>query len=252
MSRLVPSQSLRNKPFMCVASVGRSILDFALPPRCPGCGIVVQGDDELCVDCWRSLDFLTGSGCVSCGVPIAPGIAICGPCLAQPPQHDGAASAVIYGKVARQIILRLKHGRRIGLSRLVAHLMSRHIPEGDWLIVPVPLHRWRIWSRGFNQSALIARHLADQSGLPMSPDALDRYKRTPVLGGLSAKGRRDVLRSAFGARNQVVTGRRILLIDDVYTSGATTNACARALKRSGAVEVRVLCWARVVLGTDPD
>jgi ComF family protein len=212
----------------------------------------VQDDDELCVDCWGSLDFLTGRGCMSCGIPVAPGIAMCGPCLAEPPEHDGAAAAVIYGRVARQIVLRFKHGRRIGLSRLIARLMSRHVPEGDWLLVPVPLHRWRLWWRGFNQSALIARHLAAQSGHCHSLEAISRRKRTPILGGLSAKGRRDALRSAFDARREYVSGRRILLVDDVYTSGATTNACARVLKRAGALEVRVLCWARVVLGHELD
>lgn len=220
--------------------------DFAIPPRCAGCGCVIGNDHQLCAPCWASVEFITGTGCTRCGIPVPPAIEICAPCLATPPEHDGACAAVIYGDVSRQIILRLKHGRRIGLARFIARHMHRILPEGDWLLVPVPLHRWRLWRRGFNQSALVASRLARLGGNQLALDALWRTRSTPMLGGFGATARANLLRGAFAADPDRVRGCRILLIDDVYTSGATANACARALKRAGASEVQVLSWARVV------
>jgi ComF family protein len=177
-------------------------------------------------------------------------LGVCAPCMAVPPDHDGAASAVVYGDVARRMTLRLKHGRRIGLARQIAQAMYRNLPRGDFDLVPVPLHRWRIWSRGFNQSALIGGHLAELSGQRLLDDVLLRHKPTVLLRGLSAAQRKKAVRSAFSvptAQQERVTGRRLVLIDDVYTSGATANACAKTLKRAGAAEVRILSWARVLL-----
>jgi ComF family protein len=117
----------------------------------------------------------------------------------------------------------------------------------DTLVVPVPLHRWRLWSRGYNQALLIARGLADRSGLDCVPDLLVRTKATPMLRGLGRKARAKAVAGAFAVAGKArVKGRTILLIDDVYTSGATADACSRALKRAGAAEVRLLCWARVL------
>lgn len=159
-------------------------------------------------------------------------------------------AAVAYGDVARHLALKLKHGRRIGLARLFAKLMAGKLERGEGLLVPVPLHRWRIWQRGFNQSALIARHLSVSSGLPVSIDALQRIKATPVLRELGRSDREKAVRGAFrvaGAARETIEGRNVILVDDVYTSGATANACARALKQAKAKEVKLLCWARVRL-----
>jgi ComF family protein len=236
------------------AGLAKAALAFALPPRCPGCGTVTAGDHRFCLDCWTRLDFLAGPACVTCGEPFeldAGEGARCGACLAEPPPLDGVRAAVAYGEIARAIALRLKYGRRPGLAHTAAAQMERLLPErGDILVAPVPLHRWRIWRRGYNQAALIARALAKRRELDLSLDLLERRKATPLLRGLGPAARAKAVRGAFHvrtARREEVRGRSVLLVDDVYTTGATGNACARALKRAGAAEVRLVCWARVVL-----
>ena len=234
-------------------NVLRSIAGFALPPRCAGCGRIVDDDLELCLKCWESLSFLTGSGCELCGTPNAH--AICAQCLQSPPDHNGAYASVVYGEVARNIALKLKHGRRIGLAKLIAKLMARRLPAEPGIVVPVPLHRWRILQRGFNQSALVAGHLAKANGLPLEIDTLRRDRSTTLLRGYSAKERGKAVRGAFSiapATRSRLQGKTVFLIDDVYTSGATANACAKTLKRSGASKVIVLCWARVLFEKGAD
>lgn len=227
------------------------IVSFALPPRCAGCGQVVSADLQLCLSCWQSLDFLTGKGCERCGGPLAPNLAVCAPCLQHPPDHDGAYASVAYGAVARNIVLKLKHGRRVGLAKLLARLIRGRMPDGSGVLVPVPAHRWRIFRRGFNQSALISAELAKASHMPLHLDGLLRTRSTALLRGANARERDRIVRGAFSVAPQFrekLSGQTVFLVDDVYTSGATTNACARALKRSGARKVIVLCWARVLLG----
>lgn len=231
------------------------IIGFALPPRCAGCGMIVEQDDELCAPCWAALDFLEGEGCASCGVPMEqPGL-ICARCLQTPPDHDGARAAVVYGGLARDLVVRLKHGRRTGLARLMALIMSRHAGGmADALLVPVPLHRWRLWRRGFNQSMVLARHIAARTGLSIEAHALMRKRATPMLGPLSARQRAKAVKGVFAVMPEnrpCIAGRDILLVDDVYTSGATANACAKALKRAGAASVTLLCWARVLQDEGP-
>ena len=193
--------------------------------------------------------------CATCNLPFdhdrGPG-AQCGQCLAQAPAHDGVRAAVAYGPAARTLALKLKYGGRTAYAATAARLMARVMPEGTELLVPVPLHRWRIWGRGFNQAALIANELSRRAAVPARPDLLCRIKATPVLRGLGARGRAKAMAGAFaiapGAR-EAVAGRAVVLVDDIHTSGATTDACARVLKRAGAAKVTILCWARVI---DPD
>ena len=234
----------------------RSIIRFSLPPRCAGCGQIVADDDQLCVACWQSLEFLTNTGCERCGCPVTPSELICALCLLRPPEHDGVFAAVSYGDIARIIILRFKHGGRTGLAKFVANAMLRNVTMANALIIPVPLHRWRIWTRGFNQSALIASRIATLSGNPLLLDGITRSRRTPLLRGLGAQERAKAVRGVFAldpAKRSIFVGRPIYLVDDVYTSGATTNACAKILKKAGATKVIVLCWARVVRdSTDQD
>lgn len=228
------------------------LADLALPPRCPGCGEVVGADHRFCARCWGSLTFLGPPWCASCHLPFEfdrGAEALCANCIADPPPHDGVRAAVAYGDVARHVALRLKYGGRMAYAATMARAMVRLLPEDAELLVPVPLHRWRIWGRGFNQAALIAADLAKASGLPADAGLLMRVKATPVLRGLGARGRAKAVSGAFalapGARERIA-GRCVVLVDDVHTSGATADACARVLKRGGAGRVILLCWARVL------
>lgn len=233
-------------------AVLRPALDYALPPRCPGCGAIVASDNAFCLSCWGGMRFLGDPCCARCGVPFdhdrGPDAA-CGACLAKPPPYDSARAVLAYGDVARAVALRLKYGRRIGLARLIAGHMARRLPVFDAppLIVPVPLHRWRQWWRGFNQSALIADHLGRATGLEVDKYALLRMRATQPLRGMHAGQRAKAVRGAFAlAPAHRVKGRSVLLIDDVHTSGATAAACARVLKRGGASSVHLMCWARAL------
>lgn len=233
-----------------------ALVDFVLPPRCAHCGIIVASDAGFCPDCWNALDFLSGPACARCDTPfdIAQGEgAVCGACIADPPPYARVRVPLVYGAATRRVVLRLKYGRRTGLARLMARMMLPTLPaearSGDWLLVPVPLHRWRLWSRGFNQSAEVARHLSHASGVPLTVDAIERHRRTPPLRGLGRIARARTVRGAFrlsdGAR-EAISGKSVLLVDDVFTSGATAAACARALLRGGAQRVEVVAFARVV------
>ena len=192
------------------------------------------------------------SWCAACNVPFdydrGEG-ALCGDCLARPPRHAGIRAAVAYGPIARHVALRLKYGGRTAFAETVARQMARWMPERADLLVPVPLHRWRIWSRGFNQSALIAQALSRTSGVPTDLTILGRVKATPVLRGLGAQGRARAVAGAFRvdpAAKERLRGKAVVLVDDVHTSGATSDGCTRVLLRAGAASVTILCWARVL------
>ncbi len=229
----------------------KPVLDFALPPRCPGCGAITPEPHHFCLDCWSQLAFLGEPCCAICALPFdydAGAGALCGGCAAERPRFDRLRAAVAYGEISRAVALKLKYGGRPGVAETMARLMARHLGD-DAILAPVPLHRWRIWRRGYNQAALIAAALARRAGLELRIDLLERDKATPPLRGLGRKARRDALRGVFRVperHRDAIRGRRIILVDDVYTSGATANGCARMLKRAGAAEVQVLAWARVV------
>jgi ComF family protein len=244
-------------PIRLARDTARAVIAFALPPRCPGCGTVVTGDHAFCLPCWQKLDFLGGPACAQCGEPLALAFhedTRCGACLADPPPFDRARAAVAYGPIARALALKLKYGRRPGVALTMARPMRRAgaaMLDGA-LVAPVPLHRWRLWSRGYNQAALIARALVPDGG-ELALDLIERPRRTPALRGLGRLARERTVAGAFRigpAWKQAVKGRRIVLVDDVYTTGATAKGCARVLKRAGAAEVNVLCWARVVRSED--
>lgn len=239
---------------MAFAETLAPVLDLVFPPRCPLCGQGISSQTGLCGACWNQLAIPGEPACASCSRPFGDGMtdgAICAPCLADPPRHDGIAAATLYNDASRRLVLALKHGRRIALAPMLARLMTSKLDflESDWLIVPVPLHRWRLWRRGFNQAAVLGRELARQTGAELAVDALVRRKPTPTLGGLGAKARRRALSGAIALNRRWadrVRGRSVLLVDDVLTSGATSDSCVSALKRAGAPKVAIACFSRVL------
>lgn len=226
------------------------ILDFALPPRCAGCGSIVAEVHSFCPDCWKQIEFLGATGCVTCGLPLqATDAGHCAVCLAKPPRIARTRAAVAYGEVSRGLALRLKYGRKIAIAKTMARYMAPLLDaqRGGALLVPVPLHRGRLWQRGFNQAAIVARELSRRTGLDANVGVLKRVKRTPPLKGLSLQQRRRVVAGAFRVQDRsAVDGRTIVLVDDVLTTGSTANACARELRRAGAARVELISWARVV------
>ena len=239
---------------MKLAEAFAPLVDLVYPPRCPACGEGIAAQDGLCAACWGALAFPGEPACARCQRPFGSAAAegaICAPCLADPPRHDGIAAGTLYNDASRQLVLAFKHGKRIALAPMLARIAAARLPEldGAWRVVPVPLHPWRLWRRGFNQSALLAREVARMRGQEVLVDALVRRKPTPTLGGLGRAARARALSGAIAVnpgRAAQLEGARIVLVDDVMTSGATSDACVRALKRAGAARVVVACFARVL------
>lgn len=230
------------------------IVDLVFPPRCPLCGEGLAAQDGLCAVCWGELVIPGEPCCSTCQRPFAAGVpqgAVCAPCLANPPVHDGIAAATLYTDGSRRLVLAFKHGRRIALAPMLARLILPRLGqvEADWLVVPVPLHRWRLWRRGFNQAALLANVLAGAKGAKAVVDGLVRRKATPMLGGLGRAARMRALSGAIAVNPRRAAGFKgasVLLVDDVLTSGSTSEACVKALKRAGARQVVIACFARVL------
>lgn len=234
------------------------VIDLLFPPRCPLCGEGLFAQLGLCAPCWNSLVIPGEPACTLCQRPFSDGVAagsVYAPCLQSRPRHDGIAAGTLYNDASRRLVLSFKHGRRIALAPMMARLIGSRLPqlEGAWLVVPVPLHRWRLWRRGFNQAAVLRREIAKARGLDLVVDGLVRLKATPSLGGLGRKARARALSGAIAinpARLDRVAGSQVVLIDDVLTSGATSAACVSALKRAGARKVVVACFARVLHEAD--
>jgi ComF family protein len=231
-------------------------LDLLLPPHCASCGTDVATAGTFCAACFAALNFVVAPLCESCGLPFAIAAAggpdrLCQGCRIYPPPWRHARAAFLYDDASRRLILPLKYADRQENAAVLATHMARAgrtlLAQAD-LLVPVPLHRWRLFRRGFNQAALLAQSIGRRAGRPVCVDALARTRRTRVLGALSAADRAEELKGAFAVRRRragVLLGRRILLIDDVLTSGATAGACAKTLLDAGARHIDVLVASRV-------
>ena len=232
-------------------------LDLLLPPRCLGCGEVIERQGGLCSPCWKQLTFLGAPWCACCGHPFEFAIGnqdtLCGGCLAKPPPFRRARAVLSYDDASRPLVLGLKHADQTHAAAAFAAWLARVGAEvlGDAdLIAPVPLHRWRLFHRRYNQAALLAQGLGRLTGAPVMTDLLQRSRATPTQGGLNRAGRQRNVKGAISlrpGREAHSRGARIVVIDDVMTTGATVGECARVLLRAGAAQVDVLTLARVVI-----
>ncbi len=232
----------------------RLVLDIALPTLCVSCREPVDGEG-VCATCWSKLSFIAPPFCPRLGIPFVydPGPELLSmEAIANPPAYQRARAAVRYDDVARTLVHTLKYQDRTDLTPAMGRWMARAgkelLGEAD-LLVPVPLHWRRGWSRRYNQSGALAKVISRQSGVRMASEALRRVRATEQQIGLSRKDRASNVQGAFKVaddRKANIQGRRVILIDDVLTSGATVDACARALLRAKAAQVDVLVFARVV------
>ena len=234
----------------------RATLDVLLPPSCLTCDRPVDAPGQFCAECFRGAAFITEPCCVHCGVPFShagQGGAelLCPGCRAHPAPWGQARAALRYDGHAKRVLLPFKHADRPELCSALAPMMARAgaaLLRRAELIVPVPLHRRRLFARRYNQAALLARALARLSGIPAVPDQLRRTRATVSLGELGAQARTEAVEGAFAvrrARAARLAGRQVLLVDDVMTSGATASACTSVLLAAGAAGVDVLVAARV-------
>lgn len=231
-----------------------SVARLVWPQRSLITGREVPGPGALEPDLWAKLQFLSAPLCARCGAPFEIAVdveQVCGACLARPPAYGRARAALAYGEVSRDLVLALKYqGRRDSLGLLASWMASAGtelLQDAD-LLVPVPLHYFRLIRRGFNQAVWLAAALSRSSGVKLSVDALARTRATPIQGALSADGRRRNVQGAFRVRKSrrgLVKDRTILLVDDVLTTGATAEACSRALRQAGAACVDVITLTRV-------
>lgn len=243
----------------------RLALDALLPPQCLSCAELVSEPGALCATCWSSLRFIAAPHCRICGWPFEvdpqpeeaaaeapPTDLVCGACLREPPTFDRARAVLAYDDASRGLILGFKHADRTHGAPAFARWMARAGAEllltAD-VVAPVPLHWSRLLARRYNQAALLANGLAELAGKRSVPDLLMRRRRTPSQGRLSRAERLRNVAGAFAVRPSrlsEVRGRRIVLVDDVLTTGATVGACAAVLRRAGAASIDVVSLARVV------
>ena len=235
---------------------GRALLDLLLPPNCLTCDAPVDAPGRFCAACFRATAFVTEPFCIRCGAPFAHAgqagpARTCLSCRARPPEFACARAALRYDKQSKRILLPFKHADCTesgpALARLMANSGAALLQRAE-MLVPVPLHRRRLLTRRYNQAALLARALGRLADRPVLADGLCRLRPTVSLGDLSAAERITILDGAIAVRPSRagrIAGRRILLVDDVMTSGATAGVCARVLKETGAIAVDVLVAARV-------
>jgi ComF family protein len=239
------------------------LVDWLYPPRCRACGGRIHGPDSeyFCPSCWRQIRIVSHPLCTVCGRPFLDGSGddhCCGPCLSRPPHFAWARAWACYPRnegddhPLRHVVQKFKYGRKVSLGKPLGRLMTAGCGEflngsDTDLILPVPLHPKRLRWRGFNQSVLLARQVSRAYGIPLEPFVISRGKNTLPQTELSEEERTKNVRGAFSVDSKEAVNRKnILLVDDVYTSGATVNECSRALMKAGANQVYVLTLTRTI------
>jgi len=234
------------------------LADLVYPPSCAACGVSTGGHRGLCAKCWSEVRFIERPYCEVLGIPFSHDLGtgiLSAEAIANPPPFDRLRSAATHDHAVRNLVHGLKYRDRTDLAPMMAGWMLRASDgtvERCDAIVPVPLHRTRMVSRKFNQAAELARHLARLAGKPLLPATLLRAKRTSQQVGLGVRAREENVRGAFviaANRENDVFGKRIVLVDDVYTTGATVGAATRTLRKAGASDITVLTFARALAET---
>ncbi len=241
-------------PFHLLSQGGGRLADIILPPRCLGCREVTASHAGLCVACWQELSLIERPYCERLGIPFVydhgEGM-VSAEAIADPPAYGKARAAARYEGAAIELVHRLKYGDRVDIAPFMARLMTqagRDVLDGADMLIPIPLHRLRLWQRRFNQAALLAREVGRLAGIAYEPLLMSRRKHTARQVGLSRKERARNVQGAFAvaqADRPAIEGRHIVVVDDVLTSGATGEAAARTLLRAGAARVDMLVFARV-------
>lgn len=247
------------RPVEALLRFGRGVLDLLYPPTCLDCHAPIASTDALCPRCFGRLRPITAPYCPRLGIPFqhfpGPG-ALSAEAIADPPPFERARSAVLYNEVARAVVSRMKYGDRPELANFCARLMhgaGRELWGGDAVLVPVPLNRWRKLSRRYNQSTELARALGRLTGLAIEPNLVTRHRNTRQQVGLTRDARHRNVAGAFRAHPDLVgqlKGRRVILVDDVITTGSTIAAITRTLTKAGVDKVDVISFARVVVGQE--
>ena len=239
--------------------LGALLLDTLYPPTCLSCDAAVATADTLCAACFRELRPITAPMCPVLGIPFEVSLgpeARSAEAIADPPPFDRARAAVVYNDVARALVGKLKYGDRPELARFCARLMAQaghELWEADAVLVPVPMHRSRQFARRYNQATELARALGRLTGLAVDPGLVNRGKNTKPQVGLSGDARRRNLSGAFQPSPGIssrLRGRRVIIVDDVVTTGSTAKAVTRALRLGGVEHIDVISFARVVTGKD--
>jgi ComF family protein len=235
-----------------IAALSQWALDKLYPPHCPSCKAPVAAQGHLCGTCFNDIHMIAAPQCAQCGVPFAVDMgseALCPECLDHRPSYITARSALVYGEVVGTLIKQLKyHDQMQGLNRF-AQWMAQVVSKDVDVIVPVPLHWKRLFTRRYNQAAWLAYELSDVMAIPCMPHMLRRVRHTPPQARMNREERQRNMKRAFVVPKKytsLIEHKRILIVDDVMTTGATIEACAEALKSAGAAEVYAVTLARAV------
>lgn len=236
-------------------SLFKRLVDLVIPLRCVKCGGLLDTKEGLCASCWSSISFISKPYCGCCGRPFDFEIeegALCGACAAYLPHFTSARSVFTYSTESKHLILKFKHTDSISGAPLFAEWMTRQLEDiEDPLCIPVPLHWTRLFMRTYNQASLLALEIAKRKGWIYASSLLKRKHRTPSQGYLSKTERIKNVENAFlvpEKKKNHLAGKTVLLVDDVFTTGATLNACTKALLKGGAKDVHAITLGRVVRG----